>query len=358
MSRIRLVMLSLLAVCAVGAIASVSASAAPPYICLKTAVASAGKFDSSCVTNAGPTANQYIKVKELVKRLGAGEWCGKVFTVNSGEFEANTCTGVAGTKEYIKVLAPEPQWLTENRGLLNTPAETRAVKSVNVGNFELKSSVGNIICSSVKDTGSLIGGNPGTDTSVVTFSGCLLSGSMTCKPIELKPETGYPAGELVVAVKTVLVFRKGSAESFTEALDAFVPEGEGTTTGANTNLFVEFELPTATCGTAHQSGVRVEAVGTEITEPGFKKKCGALAVVGEITGANTFEKTASGVEVTKGALSLPTPAIPEAELWEPAGKAFKVVKCELNKIGAGAANEEVGVAKEETIGPEPFGWVQ
>lgn len=356
MSRIRLIMLSLLAVSAVGAVASASASAT---ICVKTAVAGKGNFDSSCVTNEAPTANQYIKITKLEKRLAAGEWCAKVAEAGKGEFEKNTCEGAAGTKEFIKVLAPEPQWRTAGFFNLNTFAETRLVTSTNVlaagvtSTFKLAGAV-KIECKKVKNTGTLIGGNPGTDISLVYFEECSVEGKTVaeCGAKGLKPLAAANAGEVIVAVKTVLVFRKGASESFTEALDAFVAEGES----ANKNLFVEFELTGTNCGTLNGTKVKVEAAGTEITEPAFKRKCGLLAEVGEITAAGVFKTTASGVEVTKGGINLPAAAIAEGELWEPNPKVFKVIKCELK--AAGAAATESGTEKQETVGPEAFGWEQ
>ena len=79
-----------------------------------------------------------------------------------------------------------------------------------------------------------------------------------------RPETegGATAGEVVVVLKSVLVFPKGASESSTEALDALVPQGEA----ANGNLFVEFELTGTNCGVLNGSKVKVEAAGTEVVK--------------------------------------------------------------------------------------------
>jgi hypothetical protein len=103
MTRIRISMLSLLAVLAVSAVSSASASAA----CYQVAEAGTGNKDSSCTTNVGSSEKEYINVSALTTKLKPGEYCAKVETAGTGTFELNTCAGVPGTKEFIKVLVPE-----------------------------------------------------------------------------------------------------------------------------------------------------------------------------------------------------------------------------------------------------------
>ena len=105
MSRIRLLIASSLAVLAVGVVAASSASAVAGKICVQTAVAGKGNMDSSCNSNVGGTKNNYILITKLGTKIAHGEWCAKAETAGTGEFEANTCTGVAGTN-FIKVLPP------------------------------------------------------------------------------------------------------------------------------------------------------------------------------------------------------------------------------------------------------------
>jgi len=97
-------MLSLLAVFAVSAVASASASAT----CYQVAVAGTGNRDGTgtCTVNTGAAKNEYINVIALPTKLKNGEYCAQV-AAGTGEFELNTCAGVAGTKEFIKVLVPE-----------------------------------------------------------------------------------------------------------------------------------------------------------------------------------------------------------------------------------------------------------
>lgn len=100
MSRMRLTLLSLLAVFAVSAVTSASASAT----CNKVAVAGTGTFsNNACTVVGGP--KEYIKISRYEKELKAGEWCAKVATAGTGTYEDNACTKAKSGGEYIKVLA-------------------------------------------------------------------------------------------------------------------------------------------------------------------------------------------------------------------------------------------------------------
>jgi hypothetical protein len=106
MSRIRIIMLSLLAVFAVGVVASASAAAAAPEFvrCARVVTAGSGKFEkSNCVGAAG--TKEYIKVFAPGKAINATEECAETATAGEGTFENNECTTVGtGTKSFIKVL--------------------------------------------------------------------------------------------------------------------------------------------------------------------------------------------------------------------------------------------------------------
>ena len=182
-----------------------------------------------------------------------------------------------------------PFWKTENRGVLGTSGETRVVKSVNVTGsvFKLKTAKVTVECQKVENFGSLEGGNPGIDEAIIFFKECSLAGKPECKATGLKPEKAPTKGEIIVAVKTVLVYPKGKAQKPEEALDAFVPEGEGAEGAAANNLFVEFEFTggAANCGTLNLAKVEVKATGTNVTRPPFNRKCGVLAKLGTASGA-------------------------------------------------------------------------
>lgn len=100
MSRIRLTLLSVLAVYAVSAVASASASAT----CYKVATAGAGTFSNNICTVVGG-AKEYIKVSKLETELKVGEWCAKVETAATGTYEENACMKAKAGGEFIKVEA-------------------------------------------------------------------------------------------------------------------------------------------------------------------------------------------------------------------------------------------------------------
>ncbi len=271
--------------------------------------------------------------------VGGPEWriaCHKVVVAKTGSFKNSTCTEAEANGEFsTKLLA----------------GETRATKSVNVSaTFKLNGAV-KIECKKVTNTGLLIGGNPGTDSTKIIFTECSIAGKTVaeCGAKGLKPIAATNAGEVIVGALTVLAYPNEKAGSEEASLDAFAPEGEA----ANPNLYVEFELTGTNCALLKNQKIRVNAIGTEIEINGKKRKCGVLAQVGEISGTS-FRSTKSGESGVEGALNFPEPFIEKAELWEPIPAAFKAITCKLEADSAAA--EEVGLAKVETNPAEKFGW--
>jgi hypothetical protein len=107
MTRIRLILLSMLAVVAISAVASASASAV--VTCAKVAEAKTGTFkDSNC--KEAEAKSEYIKIEKLETVLKSGEYCAKVSVAKTGRF-ATLATCEAGTPvvaegEYIRVSVP------------------------------------------------------------------------------------------------------------------------------------------------------------------------------------------------------------------------------------------------------------
>jgi hypothetical protein len=238
--------------------------------------------------------------------------------------------------------ATGPLWIVGSGGTSLAAGATRATTSINIGVFKLKGEV-SVECTTVKSTGFLLGGNPGTDYSKITFTGCHLEGKTACTAKSVKPLAASNAGEIIVDALTILAFPVGST---TSALDAFAADGE---TG-NPNLFVEFKLEggIANCGALNNSEVKVEAKGTAIKIKGEERNCGVLAEVGKVSATETFELTASGGLAAAGALNFPTPALKKAEL---AGAA---IECKLEVLNKPA--EEVGLSKVTTSPEEVYGW--
>jgi len=95
-------LVSLLAVFGALTMSAVGATSASAAECLLVANAGAGEFEAPSCTGAAGNKD-YIKVAKLEKKLKEDEWCAKIEPVGAGEFEKNTCEGAAGTKEFAKV---------------------------------------------------------------------------------------------------------------------------------------------------------------------------------------------------------------------------------------------------------------
>jgi hypothetical protein len=266
-----------------------------------------------------------------------------------------------------------PVWIHKTTKVELKSSEKLATKSKQnsgtSGLFKLTTSpsVLTVECPTEKDTGELIGGNPGTDTSTVTFEGCHPGGRTLT---QCGAASGSTAGTIgPFNVKTLLGYPKGQAGEEGEAYDQFFPTGFPTGTSPET-LFVTFELSGSSCGSLNGYKTKVVATGTKAKVTGTPL-CGLIAKVGEIenpTTTETFKVTKSGVVATAGGLDFPTPAIDNEEVWN--GEAFEEVKCGLqaqvsNSKGEPVGNvtaEQVGVAiveASETLSPftaEPFGW--
>ncbi len=208
------------------------------------------------------------------------------------------------------------------------------------GAFKLDG-VQTVECASEKDTGEVIGGNPGTGLTTIIYKECHVAGQPEClagNKSESEIETA--------SIHSVLVYPTAKAEGKEEAYSAFVP-------GGTTNTFAEFELKNATGFTeclVNKLLVTVTANGTEIKKPAFNKDCGGLALVGKLE-AGSFRKLAAGEEAVLGALES-TGSPTSAELWE--GSAFAKIECKMQAFGGSAT--ELGVSDVELTSGESSGW--
>ena len=102
MSRIRIIMLSLLAVFTISAVASGSASASS---CVRVAVAHTGGFENNtCGTPVG-TTNEFVDASSMGVSIAGDEYCAKVEPGETSTYSDNKCTTPnTGTGEYTKVL--------------------------------------------------------------------------------------------------------------------------------------------------------------------------------------------------------------------------------------------------------------
>ena len=113
-SRIRVLLVSLLAVFALSAIASASASAT----CYRVAEAKTGRFKTRETCEAGTPViakGEWINVSKLETKLSGDEWCAKVETIETGTYEDAGRTKAKAKGEYIKVHVPA-FWLCRKGG--------------------------------------------------------------------------------------------------------------------------------------------------------------------------------------------------------------------------------------------------
>jgi hypothetical protein len=239
-----------------------------------------------------------------------------------------------------------PVWITHD-GVLPK-------KLVSAGStaFGLEIPAVSITCSKETNKGEITGTNPGTGKDTLTFSGCVVPGSLTACVATGVAKAGEKgtAGVIVLGGKTVLMYAKQGSNS-TEADEAFFPE-------AANNVFAEITLkaePGGSCGLLEGKTFLVKAKGTEVNEPAVDRKCGLLAEVGKSNGGSppVFARTASGVLAEAGALGFPG-AITSAVVWQEKAKTFESVNCALEMWGSSA--DVIGTAVVNTGPAEPFGW--
>jgi hypothetical protein len=198
-NRLRLLLVSVMAVFAISAVASASASAAAT--CYPVAVAGTGNYASSlkCEKKEVSTPAEWIMIEKLETEIKPGEWCAKVKVGEPSRFSDNKCTvAKVGTGEYTKVLVSLDEWEVQKceavaggiftngtcevvgaggfgeAGALEKLAagKKRSVTSAGTA-FTLTAAGKAVNCTAVTDKGTITGGKPGTDlATTITFTGC------------------------------------------------------------------------------------------------------------------------------------------------------------------------------------------
>jgi hypothetical protein len=208
-NRLKVLLVSLLAVFAASAVASASASASAT--CFKVVTAGTGNKDSSCVTDMGATANEYITIEKLATQLKAqkspalGEWCAEV-AAGTGIYKDNLCSSAVAPKNFIKVFVHEYEVCQEVPGEGKEPPTkfddhtcSTALKEVKLrkwewkfiavgtnfpvestgGEFKLTNGVKESVCTGVTNTGEIRPGGE-SDEVFLKFTGCT-NGPKTCE---------------------------------------------------------------------------------------------------------------------------------------------------------------------------------
>jgi len=234
-----------------------------------------------------------------------------------------------------------PVWLVKGAILGGGAKETFTSSG---GVFKLDGTT-NIECKKEKDTGEIIGTNPGLDLATIAFEECFVEGKPTCL-------AGNVTAELIeVEVQSLLVYLHEKPETTEHAYDAFFPDNSETTN----NLFVEFTLTggISACGLLNGVKVTVNATGSLVTFDGINKKCGVLAEAGHLNGLSEFILSEAGQEFAAGALN--STGEPElATMWNPETKIFELLTCKLEAFGGVAL--QLGISDITLVSGLSFGW--
>lgn len=166
-NRLRLLLVSVMAVFAISAVASASASAAT---CYKVAPGETGHWLTNACNTTGAT-KEYVLVEKIETDLGSGVLCAKVIAGEPSAYKNNTCTEKeAGTGKYTKVLenANEQQQFVNSAGTEVVGKKGFTSKS---STSTLKAGTNTVTCTSDTDKGELLG-KESVQKVVVTFTGC------------------------------------------------------------------------------------------------------------------------------------------------------------------------------------------
>jgi hypothetical protein len=178
--------------------------------------------------------------------------------------------------------AAGPIWKVEGKSL----SGSKAIKSKSTGNFVMKVTVSGFIditltCTKEQDTGTIDGGEPGTDTAIIEYTGCSEGGYCT------------PAEPIKTEVNTELVYLLSGGKKY--IADLFTPKS-GT-------VFVAFK-----CGGITQE-VAGEVVGellnsskSKIEKGNATEETEAAKGFVKFTGASSEEYENSKGEVKKAEL--------------------------------------------------------
>jgi len=177
-NRFRVLLVSVLAVFAVSAVASASASAE----CLRVAPGETGNRDSTCATNVGASQNLWIN-GTVEKEFSPGVECAKTAEAGVGKYTSNSCATEGAPKNFIKVLSPPAG---EKYEFLKGGASIagKKFKGTQIGNSILNGSGVGITCTSGSSTGTFAVNTSWVENVNVTFKGCTEG---TCKVKSVKP---------------------------------------------------------------------------------------------------------------------------------------------------------------------------
>jgi hypothetical protein len=200
-NRLRLLLVSMMAVFAISAVASASASAAT---CYKVAVPKTGNFEKMNATTGkcekAVVEGEYVETKKVTDlNNGKGELCAEV-AAGTGTFETlATCeAGKPPAKgNFIRVLENEGEQQFFQNGKNEEPLLKGLMSANETGKASvLRASVNTVECEKNTDTGKLVG-RESVEKVTVTFTKCKGKNSKTSKTCTVKSKGATGAEEIV-----------------------------------------------------------------------------------------------------------------------------------------------------------------
>jgi hypothetical protein len=138
-NRLRLLLVSMMAVFAISAVASASASAAAT--CYPVAEPKTGNFETSpkCEKHEETPKSEWVAIEKLEKEVKPGEWCAKVKVAGTGNYET-LATCVAGTPKvatgaFIRVKVSQDIWQVCQEGGTEKFEEHKCSKKSETGKW-------------------------------------------------------------------------------------------------------------------------------------------------------------------------------------------------------------------------------
>jgi hypothetical protein len=183
--------------------------------------------------------------------LTAKDTC-EAFTGNGieqGWLVKNTCENLdLELKEVIPSTVTGYRSIKLDAPTLLLAGEEALTLDLSLTNFLLERSTGTITCTHVDSNGALIGGNPGTDRSNVTFLNCTVNGHPQCDVWS----QGRPFGTIFAELKSELVYLENKENE--KVGELFTPKTGTTIVSLRSTQLSEGACPTGWPATGEEEG--------------------------------------------------------------------------------------------------------
>jgi hypothetical protein len=264
--------------------------------------------------------------------LTAKDTCSLFTGPGKGWLTQNSCENLdLELKEEIPAATKGWESVKLNAPTLLLAGEEALILDLSLTNFVLSSAPATITCTHVDSNGALIGGNPGTDRSNVTFLNCTVNGSPKCDVWS----KGQPFGQIFVELKTELVYLENAENE--KVGDLFTPKTGTTFVPLRATALTEGACPTGVPATGEEEG------GIKYGTTNVKGN-----IVAKVEPVNKHELV--------GTLLFPEAKI--AKAFQNVGGTLKEVKPKLTAFELSEANEsgteDVWLENDEPWGVQAF----